>query len=64
MMPDLNEGARPDGHDHVPLLVSKLDVPVGLDDLLQRIAAIDDRPERSPPVVVTLETTETSYLEL
>ena len=32
-------------YDHVPLLVSRLDVPVGLDHLLQRIASVDHRFE-------------------
>ena len=33
-------------HNHVALLVPFLDIPVGLGDLLQRIATVDDRPER------------------
>ena len=32
-------------YDHVPLLVSRLDVPVSLDHLLQRIASVDHRFE-------------------
>ncbi len=31
------------GDDHVSLLVSLLDIPMSLGDLLQRIAPIDDR---------------------
>ena len=38
-------GALRDGHDHVSPLVPLLDVRVGLDDLLQRIAPVDDRPD-------------------
>jgi len=35
------------GDDHVPPLVSFVDVPVGLGELLQRIASVDHRPELS-----------------
>ena len=38
-------GALRHGNDHVSFLVPLLDVRVGLDDLLQRIAPVDDRPD-------------------
>jgi hypothetical protein len=31
--------------DHVPTLVSFVDIPVGLGELLQRIASVDHRPD-------------------
>src|SRR5665648_856175 len=34
-----------DGNHHMPLLVSLLDIPVRIDDLVQRIAPVDDRPD-------------------
>ena len=34
-----------DGDDDIALLVSLLDVPVGFDDLLQRVSPVDDRLE-------------------
>ena len=38
-------GALRHGNDHVSFLVPLLDVRVGLDDLLQRVAPVDDRPD-------------------
>ena len=38
-------GALRHGDDYVAALVPFLDVRVGLDDLLQRIAPVDDRPD-------------------
>jgi len=38
-------GALGHGDDYVAALVPLLDVRVGLDDLLQRVAPVDDRPD-------------------
>jgi hypothetical protein len=38
--------SRSDAEHDVADLLSHLDIPVGLDDLLQPIAPVDERPER------------------
>jgi hypothetical protein len=37
----------PDGDDDVADLLTALDVAVGLDDVLEWVRAVDDRPERA-----------------
>src|SRR5258708_11126329 len=43
--PSVPQSAGRDGDDHVALLVTQVDVAVRLDDLVQRVAAVDHRPK-------------------